>query len=49
MKTLLEKLEMAEHNKEINSPFTTKDLRQWIKNHGILNDKTGLGYKVFYM
>ncbi|MBU3220648.1 hypothetical protein [Clostridium algidicarnis] len=47
--TLLEKLEQAVKNKDINSPFTTEDLKKWIKTCAIINDDTISNYSDKYI
>ncbi|PHS32575.1 MAG: hypothetical protein COA82_09105 [Alkaliphilus sp.] len=49
MATLLEKLEKAVQNKKINSPFTTRDLKQWIKSFKIIDNATGRAYADTYI
>lgn len=47
--TLLRKLRIAVQNNEINSPFTTKDLKEWINTEGIINDKKEKAYSAKYI
>lgn len=46
---LLEKLRIAVNNNQIYSPFTTQDLKRWINNARIINDKIGAHYSDSYL
>lgn len=47
--TLLEKLEEAVQNNQINSPFKTQNLKEWICKEKIINDETGQKYTETYI
>lgn len=49
MSTLLEKLYLAVENKSIDSPFTTKDLKNWINKYTIINNSTRTNYSSTYI
>jgi len=49
MASLLDKLEQAVINRIIPDPFTTNDLKTWIRNNNIINDQTGRAYEDSYI
>ena len=44
MKSLLQKLQTAATNNEINSPFSTADVKNWIEQYHIKNDHNNEDY-----
>ncbi|MBU3202954.1 hypothetical protein [Clostridium algidicarnis] len=49
MLTLLQKLKIGVKSGEITSPFTTNDLKHWIRACGIINDETNSDYAKSYI
>lgn len=47
--SLLDKLEQAVNKGIVSTPFTTADVKKWIDNNNIKNDKTGKYYKASYI
>lgn len=47
--SLLKQLENAVNLGQIKEPFTTSDVKEWIKKYNIINNKTGKPYSESYI
>lgn len=49
MKNLLQKLKMGVTNNEINSPFSTPDVKNWVEQYHIKNEHNNKEYSITYI